>query len=222
MKAPLWKRAITKYVVPELPGSWIVRGPDFVLAPVGPIACAIVRSNSGFGAAYYLHATIQPLYVDAEGWQADFTVRLGQATSQWYWPGFERLEDGEESMRSLVELIRAEALPYFSRYSTPEGFLRLCRNAVSEHPSFGKVHLLRQQAPTELLVGDVEAAVATLAEIGSVVETVDDPPRWLVDIGAEAKALGAELLHDPAAARGELLKVEHRMRSRLKLPPATT
>jgi hypothetical protein len=218
MKSDVWKPAVTRHALPELPGDWLVGSSTLVMAPVGHVAGAVVRNNSSFGTAYYLYVTVQPLYVEMDNWQGDLTLQLGHASGEGYWPGFDTPDDGAESMRTLARLVREEAVPYLARFTSPEGFLELCRRAAAEHPAAGKVYLLRQQAATELLLGDAAAATGTLATIRAAADATADPPRWLLDIAADADALRATVTADPDAGRRLLAETERRMRERLRLP----
>jgi len=214
----LWKRAVRTSTVPELPGDWLVQGTALVRLPVGPVACAVVRNNSGFGSGYYAHVTLQPLYVPADTWQATLGFRLGERTAQSLRPGFDTPEEGAESMRELAGLVRAEALPHFERYGTPDGFLELCRSAAAEHPAAGRVHLLRQQAATEILLGERDAALATLDAIAEVAHATTDAPAWLSTHAEEAERLSLLVDEGLEKARAELSDTETRTRAAFRLP----
>jgi hypothetical protein len=218
MKSTTWRRAVENDVLPALPGDWLATGYAILQAPIGPLARAIVRTPSSFGSNYYLHVTVQPLYIEMEGWQADLRLQLGHATGEGLWPGFETLQEGTESLRRLANRIQDEALPYLSKHGTPDGFIRLCREQAANHPSFGKVHLLRQLAATEALTSDLAAARRTLTEIDSVAAGVPGAPSWLRDIAAEADSFRATVTTRPDSVPGLLATTEEHMRRRLGLP----
>lgn len=217
MKAAVWKRAVTKYVVPELPGSWLVRSSELVREPAGHLVCAVTRRNSGFGSAYYLHAMVQPLYVPMDAWDETLALRVGQATGDAYWPGFEDLEEGRSSMSRMAELIREEALPYFQRYGRPEGYLELCEE-FQHGRDVPNLHVLWRQASTEVLIERYEAGLATLSRIHQLVHVDGDAAPWMLEIATAADELRSRVESQPVATRDSLLGVETQMCAHFKLP----
>jgi hypothetical protein len=218
MKAAVWQRAVTAQVIPHLPGEWLATGYALIQAPVGHLARAVVRNPSSYGPSYELLVMVQPLYVEMEGWQGRSTIQLGRGRGQGYWPGFSTAAEGTESTARMVRLVESDALPYLTEYGTLEGFRRMCREAAAEHPSFGKVYLLQQQAATEVLLDEPGAALATLAEIRATADAVAGAPAWLTELAAQADAFRALVATDLPAAVRELGQVEERMRARLDIP----
>ena len=218
MKAAVWRRAVTASVLPGLPGDWLATGYALVQEPIGPLARAIVRSPSSYGTGYYLYVTVQPLFVEMETWQANMPVQLGHAAGRGRWPGFDRLDQSAGAFDALAELIREEALPYLAEHGTPAGFRELCRAEAAAMPGFGRVYLQRQQAATEVLLGDHAAAAATLAEIGATAAAVPGAPPWLAELAAEAGEFRRMLADDPGSVEDRLAATGTHMRQRLGLP----
>lgn len=217
MKAEVWRRAVTAHVVPRLPGTWLATGYALVQAPITHLASAVVRVPSSYGTSYRLQVVVQPLYVELEGWQGRSLRQLGRGRGQGHWPGFDTVNEGAESMGRLAVLVESDALPLFAEHGTLAGFRRLCQNAAAEHPSFGKVYPLREQAATEVLLGENTAAVATLDEIQAIADATDEAPSWLHQIAAEADSFREAVAADPTAAADTLAAVEERMRTTLRL-----
>lgn len=218
MKAEVWRRAVNAHVVPRLPGAWLATGYALVQAPVAHLANAVVRIPSSYGTSYRLHVVVQPLYVELEGWQGRSLRQLGRSRGQGYWPGFDTVGEGSESMGRMAVLVESDALPLLAEHGTLAGFRRLCQDVAAEHPSFGKVYPLREQAATEVLLGDSAAAVATLNEIRAIADATNEAPSWLHRIAAEADSFRAMVSADPTAAADALTGVEERMRTSLRLP----
>ncbi|MFD7713886.1 hypothetical protein ACFV6E_39545 [Streptomyces sp. NPDC059785] len=162
---------------------------------------------------------MQPLYVPMDTWQASSGFRLGERTGHPLRPGFDTPEEGAESMRELAALVRTEALPHFERYGSPQGFLDWCRTAAAGHPVADRARLLRQQAATEVLLGQVSAALATLDGVSAVADGVPDPPDWLSVLDKEARQLSRLVREEGLeAARADLAQTETLMRTALGLP----
>ncbi|MFI0409099.1 hypothetical protein [Actinomadura sp. 3N508] len=196
-----------------------MQGSQLIQQPVEHIACVISRRNSSHSSAYFMHALVEPLYVSTDVWQETMAVRLGQATGNSYWPAFETLDAGAESMARLVGLIKSEALPYFLRYGDLEGYHRLCEEFHQGRDVINP-NILWSQAATELMAEQHVEAMATLHQIRRVVDADDDPAPWMLQIAKDADACHTLIGSDAAAARRSLLETEQKMRTRFKLPLA--
>lgn len=217
MRSALWKRAVQKYVVPQLPGDWFVDGTKLVMQPVGHVARAVVRADSKAG-TFYLYASLRPLFVGGTDWQSTLNRRLGGEPDRGlHLPSFEQVEDSAATMDTVVGLVISDALPYLTRHRSVEDFTALCRNTARDHPGAARVHALREQAAAQILLADTTAE-DTLAEIRRIADSTPEPPPWLLDLAVDTDRLGAELNVDPEAARRSLLAVEAQTRARFKLP----
>jgi hypothetical protein len=119
--------------------------------PVGHLVHAIGRANVHGGPPWQAWATIRPLYVTQDHWDLMLSLELADRVNWPTFQDFESPEDGAATMTQLAELIRGDALPYFLRYGTLEGLLRLCKRQNTKVAAGAHHFICRVQAATELM-----------------------------------------------------------------------
>jgi hypothetical protein len=211
---PVWSQAVTRYVLPRLPGRWLVLDDEIVRQPVGLVACVLLQSR------HTLYAIVHPLYLPIRdgnlGWNVNNSIEI-----RGVWPQFATVEEGEPSMRRLADVIRDEAMPYFARYGSAPGFRRLCQERNQGHPNgIGDPNRLWNQALTEVVLERDDDAAATLDALRQIIQTDRHPTPWRLDLLARADTVRRQLAHDPAAARSALLANVTDQRRLHGLPPS--
>lgn len=221
MRGPIWQKAVKRFVLPELPGTWLVRTGELIMEPVGHVACAVGRLNARNGPTFSLFAHVQPLYVQIGGWQSMLALRLGRQGAGVSLPAFDTPEEGAHTMRSMVDLIRHEALPYFTSYGHLAGLLELCRVENRKFQAGGHYEILRQQAATEVMLGADSEAVVTLERLAKLMRALmsdGQPLPWMSDVLSDGETFRDRIIKDPANARAWLAQIEQEQRKELRLP----
>ncbi|GAB1641403.1 hypothetical protein [Krasilnikovia sp. MM14-A1259] len=145
---PVWQAAFRRYVLPELPGRWLVLEDAAMVAPIDLIACGVVRHVHG------LAVVLHPLYVPIDGWECLPEVQQTQA-----WGYFSRISDAEEYMLAVAEKIRTDVLPLLSIYGSLEGFRRFCGERAADSDGARWLYL---QAATYIILEQYDEADAAL------------------------------------------------------------
>lgn len=215
MRAQVWKKAVKQFLLPQLPGEWIVQSTLLVEKPVDRVVHVIGRASKG--PSWRAWTVVQPLYVASDVWNAGLGMDLNRGSKWPYFPGLEDAAEGEAQMSGLGELIRDKAIPHFRKYGTPEGFRQLCLEQISESMPGGSWFNKRALAATELLLGDPGQAVYWCDVLVRSMEG-DTRDGWPRRVEAEAREFKQQILDDPDKARDSLNEVEVQQRSRLKLP----
>lgn len=135
MRSAVWAGAVKRYLLPELPGDWEVRGPFLYRVPVDWILSGISMFNSQWGGVFWHELVAQPLFIPGQG-TAPLGYRVGQAQppSGEAEDNFTTVAEGEAVMRRLLERLDAGALAILDRCSTLEGRLAEYQTALEGGP----------------------------------------------------------------------------------------
>ena len=76
MKPATWRAAVTRHLLPQLPGDWAVSRDLAYRRPVDWILTGIGMASSQYGGSFWHELVVQPLFVPLRGWMP-LGVRLG-------------------------------------------------------------------------------------------------------------------------------------------------
>jgi hypothetical protein len=164
LKAAVWRRGMTRFVIPQLPGQWVVagRGGGFLYRqPTDWLAHCVVLSNSGCSTAFhviYVVCVLAKPTTYVTGHVQHFRP-LGAITPYWPAPAPTTVADVEEPMLEVLELIRDQALPYFDQVGTLTGYTALAEDYASSHSE--NVNTDEELYCLQVIRGDTEAALRT-------------------------------------------------------------
>lgn len=170
MKTDLWVRSVKRYVLPELPGSWNVRGPLLYREPVDWLLCCISLDNSRFSSNFSVARTVQLLAVPSRYLGGPESRVLGQGAAQRsLWEAPETVADAESVMGEVLDHIRREAMPVFDSIGTLPGYQTPAEERAQRQPN--NVHYQEEVFCLRLIQGDTTGALRAAKDLQRSNET---------------------------------------------------
>lgn len=124
MKSAVWRGAVKRYLLPDLPGEWDIQGVLVHRVPVDWILSGISMFSSQWGGTFWHELVAQPLFLPGKALEPlGYRVGHAQPPSGEAEDNFATVADGEDAMRRLRERLDAGALDLLDRCSTLEGRL---------------------------------------------------------------------------------------------------
>lgn len=217
MRSVVWRRAVTRFVMPELPGSWNVARSFLYREPVDWLLCWVGMSNSRWSSNYSVHASVQVMAVPKEYLGSSLIFLLlghGSPQRSW-WEAATNLAEAEPAMGQIRALIQAEALPIFDQLGTVSGYATTVAERAQENP----LNYLHNEELfyLRLIQGDVSGALraAEAAEHGARADGIEFALKVCARVARTAEAAR----RDPAEALGILHGNADYTRAQLGLPP---
>jgi len=136
MRSAVWRGAVKRYLLTDLPGDWEVRGATAYRVPVDWILSGIGMVSSQWGGQFWHELIAQPLFIPGQG-----TVPLGYRIGHAQPPAgegeddFATVAEGENAMRRLRERLEAGYLDILRRCSTLEGRLAEYQKRLEPDPN---------------------------------------------------------------------------------------
>ena len=120
MKGRQIERLARKLLLPVLP-EFAVRGSLVYRRPVGELLYALSFDTSSFTSSrIFVEAFVQPLFVPVDGLWFTFGDRLGEIRGGQWWDVDE--ENPDPAFAAIAEVVRRDALPFFSQLDGLDGF----------------------------------------------------------------------------------------------------
>ena len=221
MRIALWKKAVTRHLMPRLEGDWMSAGDGTVVRkPTSLFACSFGPLNSNHGGGYFLLTAVQALYVpEGARWSSDISIRLHDHGNQ-LWRDFTNVDEAEPDMTRMAHRINTEAVAFFDKHATLEQYRQKCASYNRRHSpdGLGNAHMLRHEAFTEVLLGLHREAIDSFTLITRIADRYG-PDAWLTRLAAEADEYLARLAADPEDVRAAILAGITVQRTALKIPP---
>ncbi len=202
-------KVISRPLLPLLP-SFAQRGSLLYHVSANGLLKGLCFEGSDFDKdAFYLEAFFLPLYVPQGCISFAFGDRLSKG-KRW------KMEEGKSAAieAELIKAVCDEAIPFFAKADTPEGFARLIPEI---HPNPRDPYVLQGRAYSWAKVGNVSVATGLLKELIEVLTGTSPQYDWMIEMAARAEKLSRLLTEDPAAAKQLLIEWESLSRKNLKL-----
>ena len=120
MKGRQIERLARKLLLPVLP-EFAVRGSLVYRRPVGELLYALSFDTPSFTSSrIFVEAFVQPLFVPVDGLWFTFGDRLGETRRAEWWDADE--ENPDPAFAAIAEVVRRDALPFFSQLDGLDGF----------------------------------------------------------------------------------------------------
>src|SRR3954466_5856650 len=120
MKGRQIERLARKHLLPVLP-EFAVRGSLVYRRPVGDLLYALSFDTSSFTSSrIFVEAFVQPLFVPVDCLWFTFGDRLGETRRDEWWDVDE--ENPDPTFAAIAEVVRRDALPFFSQLDGLDGF----------------------------------------------------------------------------------------------------
>jgi len=120
MKGRQIERLARKLLLPVLP-EFAVRGSLVYRRPVGELLYALSFDTPSFTSSrIFVEAFVQPLFVPVDGLWFTFGDRLGETRRDEWWDVDE--ENPDPAFAAIAEVVRRDALPFFSQLDGLDGF----------------------------------------------------------------------------------------------------
>jgi hypothetical protein len=204
MRKREFQRLAKKYLLPALP-DFRLHEDLLVLQPLRSILRAITFETSAWESTRsYFWVFVQPLYVPNKTLHLTFGRRLGGPSHFW-----EIEKENEASvMASLLDEIKALALPFLDRIKSPQDVASRLEDMTPDN-----LHAKEAASYSYVLIGDRESAMSELAALRSFVERrrqgTQIPGRgWVDEILDRADLLRRKLETDPSGAKALLITWE--------------
>lgn len=218
MKAVVWRRGVTKYVIPHLPGDWKVAKAILYREPADWLLCYVSMETSRWSSAYRVAAIVQLLAVRKEYQTGLMMQDLRDATGRGLWQSAANLTEVEPAMREILDLIQTEALPIFDRVGNIAGYARLAEERARQQPM--DVHFQHNVFCLRLLQGDVEGALSTAEAVHRAAHA--DGADWALGIDTNVAGIAQAAQRNPDEAIEMLRSNAAYTRTHLGLPPTAT
>ena len=158
MKTRLWRQAVTRHLIPSLPGTWNIAGKQVLFRePVEWILPAIAFGTLRHSSTFVVTAVVQLLARPTEHLTGPHLRQLGRGSRRGHWESPTTLVDAEPVMRQVLDLIQAEALPYLDRLSNLEALTAEHERLAQEVPE--DVHYQESLFICRLLQNDLAGAL---------------------------------------------------------------
>jgi hypothetical protein len=194
--------ALLKQIQPELYG-FKVKGQLLSIDPISHTLRGVWLDQSMDPRAFYVQVFVQPLFIPAEEFHFDFGWRIGARS----WNA-----DTPNLVRELGMAIKAEAVPFLTKISTP---MDVAEAAMALRKR-GNPNIQRAIAYSFARAGETQKAIAVLDDFLRRMPakiTTD----WFLEDARRAEILRDELERDPVAAQRRLLAWEARTKQNLRL-----
>jgi hypothetical protein len=161
------ERLARKLLLPVLP-EFAVRGSLVYRRPVGDLLYALSFETSSFTSSrIFVEAFVQPLSVPVDGLWFTFGDRLGETRRDEWWDVDE--ENPDPAFAAIAEVVRRDALPFFSQLDGLDGFCEVIprwasasRKKLKSLQSMDDPVVLEALGYAELLRGRKEEALQLL------------------------------------------------------------
>jgi hypothetical protein len=203
-----WDAAARTFLLPVLPGDWRLADGTLIRGPVGWTAQLVVPLPSEHPTPTFQVEALVQLMASADPYTHTCARLLGR-----YFTEPDESAGYEPVMAEIAAHLLAEAVPFFERYGTIDGYRIHLRESLADGAARGlstpDMNVAEQLVYTELIRGDLAAATeaAGLAEAAGAENNARQRPIGWVDQGlqrvrrvmaADARALLAENAHESA------------------------
>jgi hypothetical protein len=215
LNAKVWRQAVSRFLLPDLPGGWQSAGWAVHRDSGGWLSQSLLASISW--STLKVGAIVQFLAVPKDYWVANVSLELGP---RWEVPA--TVDDAEPVMREMAQLIPAKAVPFFDEQATLTARLSYLRRRVDmlhEHTGgngFLDVNVDEELVYVQLLRGDLDG-VAEAARWAEQAAAHDGRP-WAIDASSRAQKVAAAARRDPDEAIDILREQATWTRKALKIP----
>ena len=200
MKPATWRAAVTRHLLPALPGDWTVSRDLAYRRPVEWILTGIGMASSQYGSGFWHELVVQPLFVPLHGWMP-LGVRLGHGSAEGErFDDFEHPDDGAQQMQRLADLMRSDGTPLLDRWGTVRGLTGWYDERCTADPL--NVNWWEGAAGLAVLLDDADRAGRAadgLAQAGG-----PKAAPWVAEIRDRTRAVLDDYDRDPRTAWSEL------------------
>ena len=200
MRSAVWRGAVNRYLLPQLPGEWSVHSSLVYRVPVEWVLTGVGMVGSQFGGQFWHELVAQPMFVPAQGWQP-VGIRVGHGQ-----PGgegmddFSSIADGEGPMRWLAERLADGGLAALDRLGTLDGLLDEYQRRADSDPR--NINWWEAIAGLAVLLGDGDHVVAASRQADEA--ALADQRSWVAAVRDRVTAVAGLYAQDPVRAVAEL------------------
>lgn len=217
MRSAVWRGAVSRYVLPRLPGEWAVHSTLMYRMPAEWVLTGVGMVSSQFGGHFWHELVAQPLFVPARGWQP-VGVRLGHGHEGGEGVNeFASVADGEGPMWWLADRLADGGLETLDRLGTLDGLLGEYERRAELDPA--NVNWWEVVAGLAVLLGDGERVVRAGRAADAAAEV--DQRAWVTPIRERTMEVVRLYGEGPARAVAELERRAEQTR-RAVIGPAET
>jgi hypothetical protein len=212
----VWRQAVNRYLLPDLPGQWTAAGWAVHQRPAGWLTRTVLASIHW--STLRANAVVQFLAVPHGFWVANCSLELGQ------WPVPSTVEEAEPMMRELGRAIADKGVPYFDAEATLDARLAYLRRRVADldaHLGDGgwqDVNVDEELTYVNLLLGDLAEAARAAEWSRRIVASKLDTGEWATKANERVQRVAAAAARDAAEAVGLLRDHAAWTRNTLKIP----
>jgi hypothetical protein len=216
MKVDLWRRCATRYLLPQLPGTWGTTGALLFQEPQGWILRCVVMQTTRVKEHFKLGQHIQLLAVPSQHLVGPLSKPLDRAGRSNFWQSPDNVADAGPEMADIAAAILEQAVPYFNEHGSPEGFQRQLEALATQSPL--DVHYQEAVFCLRLINGDNDGALQAATDVANA--TAQESAGWAREAARRVAAVAGQLRSDPAAALASLRAQADVTREHLRLPPS--
>lgn len=195
MKSAVWRGAVSRYLLPQLPGEWAVHSTLAYRVPVEWVLAGVGMVTSQFGGHFWHELVAQPLFVPARGWQPVGVRPGGEGLDD-----FASVADGEGPMRWLANRLADGGLETLDRLGTLDGLLGEYEERAEDDPA--NVNWWEAIAGLAVLLGDGNRVLDAGRAADAAAEV--DRRTWVAPIRNRVRTVVNLYREDPSHARAEL------------------
>ena len=231
MDSRQWKSLTKRFLIPRLPGEWVMNRSECGRTP-NPYLAWLINYSQTKGGGFEIVFGVKPLFhsYDCRVRNAWSGVRREEGTDptdmtvyrreKWWDPEYRQamIADPEQFFVPIVDRIVAEAVPFFNAYgSDVSGYLRLAETVLARL-SYPHWDIDSEAAEACILLGDVPGAYRHYQRAATVVDEFlldndNESVRVLARRAVQIAADGQDALAERAPQlRDELIATTVRMR----------